>query len=117
MIRSMRLGCAFRGDGIKVARSTVDCKFITIYVFEMSTKPTEVATKTPPVLLKANLRFDGGGRRLPIYRLAGNSKKVDVETKKPASDGRVFQNVLAKDLSLPSRPQRPEGRLCRLIFQ
>ena len=57
------------------------------------------------------------GRRLPIYRLAGNSKKVDVYTKKPASDGRVFQNVLEEDLSLPLRPQRPEGRLCRLIFQ
>ena len=40
-----------------------------------------------------------------------------LKQKKPASDGRVFKNVLEKDLSLPSRPQRIEGRLCRLIFQ
>ena len=37
-----------------------------------------------------------GGRRLPIYRLAGNSEKVDVKTKKPASDGRVFLECFGK---------------------
>ena len=43
------------------------------------------------------LRIKSGRRFLPIYRLVWEQpEKVDVKTKKPANDRRVFQKVLAK---------------------
>ena len=57
----------------------------------------------------------GAGPRLPIWRLARIGPCVDI--KKPATDGRVFQIIGFANLSLPSRPQLLEARLCQLISQ
>ena len=76
--------------------------------YEGSTKPTEVATNTPPMA-------EVGACQSVDW--LGTVKRRMLKQKNPPAMGGFSLNFYTKNLSLPSRPQRPEGRLCRLIFQ